>query len=90
MRPHATRSQQSKGFRAYVKSAQHALRQHDRGGAMIKQLGDVSGLYAGLVSSPGLVPIPFPRSARENLGIPERSNALDLEPTPSDGHDARR
>lgn len=88
--PHVMFSQQSKGFRANLKSAQNALRQDDRGSAMIKQLGDVGGLYAWLVSGCGLVPIPLPRSARENLGVPKCSKTLDLDATPSKRHDTRR
>jgi hypothetical protein len=57
---------------------------------MIKQLSDVGGLYARFVSSAGLVPIPFPCSARENLGVPERPDALDLDPPPSNRRDTRR
>lgn len=67
---HAMVREQLQGLRAYMKPVQHALRQHDRGGVMIKQLSDVGGLYPRFVSGPGLVPIPFPRSAWENLGIP--------------------
>jgi hypothetical protein len=50
---------------------------------MIKQLSDVSGLYARFVVSPGFVPIPFPRSAWENLGVLECPNAVNLDPPPS-------
>jgi hypothetical protein len=73
-----------------MEPAQHALRQHDRSGAVIKELSDVAGLYARVMSSAGLAPIPFPRSTRENLGIPERPDALDFDLTPGEGHDARR
>jgi hypothetical protein len=57
---------------------------------MIKQLSDVFWLYARLVSGPRLVPIPFPRPARKYLGIPERSNAIDFNQSPSDRGDTRR
>ena len=57
---------------------------------MIKQFGNVGGLYAGFVGSPGLVPIPFSRSARENLGIFELPNALNFDPSPAKRRDARR
>jgi hypothetical protein len=57
---------------------------------MIKQLSDVSGLYARFVSSPGFVPIPFPRSTWENLGVPECPKALNLDPPPSKRRDRRR
>ena len=57
---------------------------------MIKQFSDVSGLYARFVSGPGLVPIPFPRSTWEHLGIFERANALDLDPSPSERGNTRR
>jgi hypothetical protein len=57
---------------------------------MIKQLGNISGLYARLVSCPGLVPIPFSRSARKNLGISEFPDALDLDPSPSKRCNTRR
>ena len=83
MRLHAALGQQSKSFLAYVKSAQHALRQHDRSSAMLEQLGDIGRLNAGLVSRPGLLPIPFPRSARKYLGVPESADAFDVNPAPS-------
>jgi hypothetical protein len=54
-----------------MKSIQHTLRQHDYSGAMIKQFSNVSGLYAWFMSSSGLVPVPFPRSTWEDLGISE-------------------
>ena len=57
---------------------------------MIKQLSDVSGLYARFVSGLGLVPIPFPRSTWEHLGISKRANALDLDPPPSKRGNTRR
>ncbi len=57
---------------------------------MIKQFGDVGGLYAGFVGSPGLVPIPFSRSAGEDLNIPELSDTLHPDPPPSKRRDTRR
>jgi len=57
---------------------------------MIKQLSNVSGLYARFVSSPGFVPIPFPRSTWENLGVPERPKAVNFDPPPSKRRDTRR
>ena len=57
---------------------------------MIKQFGNVRRLYAGFVSSPGLVPIPFSRSAGENLGIFELPNVLYFDPSPSKRRDTRR
>jgi hypothetical protein len=90
MCPDAMLREQSHGLRAYAKSAQHALRQHDRSGGMIKQLSDVGGLNTRFVSGAGLIPIPFPCSARENLGVSESPDALDFDPPPSNRRDARR
>ena len=53
----AMRCEQLQGLRTYVKPAQHALGQQNGGGAVIEQLGDISGLYARLMSSAGFIPI---------------------------------
>lgn len=59
-------------------------------GAMIKQFSNVSGLYAWLMSSSGLVPVPFPRSTWEDLGISEFPEAGNLDLAPNKRRDTRR
>ena len=49
---------------------------------MIKQFGDVGGLYAPFMRCPGLVPIPFAGAARKDLGISEFAYALNLDAPP--------
>jgi hypothetical protein len=79
----ATFFQYLKGLWAYTKPVEHAFGQHDYLGAVTKQLDDVGGLYAWLVGGAGFVPIPFPCAARENLGVPKRSDPLNVDPPPN-------
>ena len=75
---------------AYVQSPQPALRQYDRRGAVIEQFGHVGRLDARPMRGSGLIPIPFARAARKDLGIPERPNPVDVDASPGKRRDPRR
>ena len=66
---HTTLLQLAQRLRADLQHAQHAPREHDRSCPMIKQVGDVGRLDAGIVPGADVAPIPGPRPARVELRI---------------------
>jgi len=87
MGAHVPFRQQLQGFRADAQPAKGASRQYDRCRTVVEQLGNVGRLDARPMGGPGLVPIPFPGPAWEDLGIAERADALDFDPSPRQSRD---
>lgn len=77
--------QEVQGLMRNIEAFFHATGKDNNCGTVVQQFLHVSRLNAGRVLGTGLSPVPFTRSAREELCILVRLDSpLDLEPSP--GH----
>jgi hypothetical protein len=67
----ASLSQHFEGFGADLEALLDAFREDDCRRSVIEEFLDVRGLNTGDMTSPGFIPVPFPRAAGKQLRVLE-------------------
>lgn len=75
----------------YMKTFSHSAREHDNSGAVIQEFLHIGNLNSGIMTSPGLAPVPITRATRKKLCVLVRfSFSFNLEPAPGNMFDQGR